>query len=114
MAVHPAGLPMYVVQCQLATMGYQARLTRDYGAKPSHQAVLELAGHRKGAEVQREQAQVEDSGDKGQHAHHHRKVCQKMMIRELLMWKKPPEALEVEELGCKASWPDQRTFWLTP
>ena len=68
----------------------------------------------KGDEMQGEQAQVEDSGDKGQHAHHHRKVCQKMMIRELLMWKKPPEALEVEELGCKASWPDQRTFWLTP
>ena len=93
---------MYVVQCQLATMGYQARLTRDYGAKPSHQAGLELAGHRKGAEVQREQAQVEDSGDKGQHAHHHRKVCQKMMIRDLLIWKKPPEALEVKELRMQS------------
>ena len=59
------------------------RLTTDYGAKPSLQAGLELAGHQgivspslcQDAEVQAEQAQVEDGGDQGQHAHHHRKVC---------------------------------------
>ena len=59
------------------------RLTTEYGAKPSLQAGLELAGHQgivspslcQDAEVQAEQAQVEDGGDQGQHAHHHRKVC---------------------------------------
>ena len=102
MAVHPACLPVSVAQCDLATMGYHARLTTDYGAKPSLQAGLELAGHHRivcaslgqNAKVQGEQAQVEDGGDQGQHTNPHRKVCQKLVIRKLLIWKKPPEVLE--------------------
>ena len=64
------------------------RLTTDYGAKPSLQAGLKLAGHQgivspgfhQDAEVQGVQAQVEDGGDPGQHAHHHRKVCQSFLL----------------------------------
>jgi hypothetical protein len=110
MAVHPASLAVCVAQCDLATMGYHTRLTTDYGAKPSLKAGLELAGHQgivcatvgQDAEVQGEQAQVEDGGDQGQHTHPHRKVGQKLVIRKLLIWKKPPEVLEEKECTEKA------------
>ena len=71
---------------------------------------MELAGHQgivcatvgQDAEVQGEQAQVEDGGDQGQHTHPHRKVGQKLVIRKLLIWKKPPEVLEEKECAEKA------------
>ena len=40
--------------------------------------------------------------DQGQHTHSHHKVGQKLVIRKLLIWKKPPEVLEEKECAEKA------------
>ena len=70
---------MGVAKSNLATMSNHSRLASDNRAKTSLQAGLELAGHQgivgpslgQDAEVQGEQAQVENGGDHRQHANPH-------------------------------------------